>query len=302
MLWCEVRVAVAPADVEAAADALRAVAPGGVSIEEPVIPLGPEEGVRLDPHRPALVACYLPVDDRLGARLADVDARLHAAGRHPAIETRRVEEAEWADAWKEHFYVERVGRRLVIRPSWRDYAPLPDDLVIDLDPGMAFGTGQHPTTRRCLVMLEDRVRPGMRVLDLGTGSGILAIAAAKLGAGSVLAVVVEPQAVTVAEQNAARNGVAAVVRVAHGSLGANWPFPEPPVRLADLIVANIHARVLIDLAPAIAAALRPEGVAVASGIIAGREDDVRDAFTAGGLRLVEMRADREWRTLALQSA
>ena len=302
MLWCEVRLAVPLAQVEAAAEVLRTVAPAGVSIEEPLILLGPEEGVRLEPRRPAVVTCYLLVDDSLGTRLEQIAARLTQQRIRAAIETRRVEEVEWADAWKDHFHVERIGRRMVIRPSWRDYTPLPGDVVIDLDPGMAFGTGQHETTRGCLLLLEEIVEPGVAVLDVGTGSGILAIAAVKLGAASVLAVDLEPQSIVVAEENATRNGVSDRIRVARGSLGDEWPFPEPASVVADLVVANIHARVLLERADALVAATRAGGALILSGIIAEREQEVRAAFEAIGLAPVRRLADGEWRTLALRRA
>jgi ribosomal protein L11 methyltransferase len=300
MLWCEVRVEAPLAEVEVVAEAMRSVAPGGVSIEEPVVPLGPEEGVRLEAHRPAIVACYLPVDDGLGARLDDLDARLAARGLHPPIATRRVDEADWADAWKEHFHVERYGRRLVVRPSWRAYDPGPDEVVIDLDPGMAFGTGQHETTRGCLELLEDTVPPGAHVLDVGTGSGILAIAALKLGAARADALDIEPQSVAVARENADRNGVGGRLRAALGSLGDAWPFPEPPTASAGLVLANIHARALIALAGDLAAAVRPGGVLILSGIIADREADVLEAFAALGPRPTRRIAAGDWRTLQLQ--
>ena len=300
MLWCEVRVTVPLDQSEIAAEVLRGLAPSGVSIEEPLVPLGPEEGVRLLPDRPAVVSCYLLVDDGLGARLEALDAALATRGVRPSIEARRVAEAEWADAWKDHFHVERIGRRLVIRPSWRDFRPGPDDVVIDLDPGMAFGTGQHETTRGCLVMLERLVAPGMQVIDLGTGSGILAVAAVKLGAAMVLAVDIEPQSVIVAAENAARNGVDSRVRVALGSLGSSWPFEQPPAGWADLVVANIHARALVELAPEIVIAARPAAALVLSGVIAERESEVRGAYAAFGWTVIDAIADGEWRTLALR--
>ena len=154
MTWCEISALVPVELAELAAEAMCAVAPNGVAIEDPLIPLGPDEGVRLERRRPSVVKAYLPVDDRLGERLDALDAALTALGLHPELRTRTVREQDWADAWKEHFHVERVGRRLVIRPSWRPFVPEPGDVVIDLDPGMAFGTGQHPTTRACLELLE----------------------------------------------------------------------------------------------------------------------------------------------------
>ena len=137
--------------------------------------------------------------------------------RLPEPRTRFLAETDWAEAWKAGYDVLRIGRRLVVRPSWRDYAPQPGDLVIDLDPGMAFGSGLHPTTRLCLEALEDTMRPGLTVLDVGTGSGILAIAAARLGASRVLALDTDPLAVQIARENVALNQVESIVRVEVGT-------------------------------------------------------------------------------------
>lgn len=298
MTWCEISAAVPVEQAELAAEAMRTVAPDGVAIEDPLIPLGPDEGVRLERRRPSVVKAYLPVDDRLGERLDALDAALAALGLRPVLHTRTVREQDWADAWKEHFHVERVGRRLVIRPSWRPFTPQPGDVVIDLDPGMAFGTGQHPTTRTCLELLEEHVRPGDVVLDVGTGSGILAVAAVKLGAARCLALDVDPQAVRVARDNAARNGVAERVQVAEGTLTA-----DDALRHAfDLAVANITAAAVAALAPALAAALRPGGTLIGSGIVADRLDEVRAALAAAELSITEVRAVADWRTLVAHAA
>ena len=136
----------------------------------------------------------------------------------PPPQFRELTENDWANAWKKHYHVLRVGQRIVIKPRWQEYEPRPDDIVIELDPGMAFGTGLHPTTRMCLQALEEHLEPGARVLDLGTGSGILAIAAAKLGAGSVLALDNDPLAVKAVRANVQSNGVQDLVTVELGSL------------------------------------------------------------------------------------
>ncbi len=224
-IWCEVSASAPVEQAETVAEAMRTVAPGGVSIEDPLVPLGPEEGVRLDRRKPSVVKAYLPVDDGLGERLERLDAAFAALGVRPELTTRTVREEDWAGAWKEYFHVERFGERVVIRPSWRDHDPRPGDVVIDLDPGMAFGTGQHPTTRMCLELLEREIRSGMTVLDVGTGSGILAVAAVKLGAARVLAFDIEPGAVKVARENAGRNGVAGAIQLEVGTL--DLP-PRPP--------------------------------------------------------------------------
>lgn len=297
MVWCEVSASAPVEQAETVAEALRAVAPGGVSIEDPLVPLGPDEGVRLDRRRPSVVKAYLPVDDTLGERLERLDTELARVGLRPELRTRTVHEEDWADAWKEHFHVEHVGERIVIRPSWRPYEPRPGDVVIDLDPGMAFGTGQHPTTRMCLALLEREVRPGAAVLDVGAGSGILAVAAIKLGAARCLALDIEPRAVQVARENAARNGVAGAIRAEVGSLGEGWQLPEPPPREADLVVANITAAAVASLAPAFAAALRPGGRLIGSGIIAERIDEVLSALGSAGFTVEEVRAEGDWRAV-----
>jgi ribosomal protein L11 methyltransferase len=210
--------------------------------------------------------------------------------RWPAPQIRFLAEADWAEAWKSGYDVLRIGRRLVVKPTWRDYTPEPDDLVITLDPGMAFGSGLHPTTRLCLEALEDYVRPSASVLDVGTGSGILAIAAARLGASCVMAFDTDPLAVRVARENVALNQVESVVRVqARTAETSNLQSP-----IWDLIVVNILAETIMDLGPALAANLSPQGILIASGIIAERTDAVLGSFGQNGLALVEQRAEGDW--------
>jgi ribosomal protein L11 methyltransferase len=210
---------------------------------------------------------------------------------------RHVRAEDWAESWKAFFDVEHVGARIVIRPSWREYLPRPDDVVLDLDPGMAFGTGQHPTTRLCLAALEGFLRPGMAVLDLGCGSGILSVAAVKLGCSQVWALDIEQVAVEATLANIARNAAAPQVHCALGSLGEPWPFADPARGIADLAVANISAAVLVNLAVPIVEALRPDGVLIGSGIIAERLDEVLVAFAAAGLSSQDIHADGDWRAV-----
>ena len=153
---------------------------------------------------------YLAVEPGLDEKRRQVEEalwHLRQIASIPEPQFRTVVEEEWANAWKEHFHVTRIGQRLVVKPSWREYTPQADDIVLELDPGMAFGTGLHPTTQMCLLALEKYVRGGERVLDLGTGSGILAIAAVKLGAAACLATDIDPVAVEAARANVAANGV-----------------------------------------------------------------------------------------------
>ena len=166
---------------------------------------------------------------------------------------------------------------MLVKAPWHEYEPAADEIVVELDPGMAFGTGLHPSTRLAMIAIEDELKPGDRVLDVGTGSGVLAIAAALLGAGAVDGVDIEPVAVRSARENADRNGVGAVVRIEQGSVGDRQPFQGE----YDLVVANIIARVLIDLASSLAMAVRPGGTIALGGIIDIKEAAVRDTFTRG---------------------
>lgn len=239
----------------------------GVAIEEPVESSLDGEVVRIDPTRPVLVKTYLPVDERAEDRRARLDEAIWHLGQLRSVTPLRVisiQEQDWANAWKEHFHVHRVSRRLVIVPSWRSYQAEPGDIELLLDPGMAFGTGLHPTTRLCLRAAEDLVQAGMTVLDLGCGSGILAIAAARLGAADVRALDIEAVAVEVARENVSRNSVASLVRVEQGSL----PAPLSPPGSIDLVLANITIRALSELLGRIGEVLKPGGLAVLSGVLA----------------------------------
>ncbi|MDA8217966.1 MAG: 50S ribosomal protein L11 methyltransferase [Dehalococcoidales bacterium] len=262
----------------------------GAAIEEDVDSVE-GEGPRT-PSPFVTVRTYLPLDEQADEKRLAIETGLWVLGMiRPvgALLVRTLKEQDWAEAWKAHFHVHRIGRRVVIKPSWREYDPQPDDIVIQLDPGMAFGTGLHPTTQLCVETLDDYLKPGQQVLDLGTGSGILAIAAALLGASSVLALDVDPLAVDAARANAAANGLADSISVENGSLpraGITTPF--------DLIVANIIAHVLRDLAGPLAEALAPGGLLVASGIIAEREAEVVTAFADTGLPIVERRQRGDW--------
>jgi ribosomal protein L11 methyltransferase len=296
--WLELSVEADVEAVEAVSEILGRAAPGGTSVE-PAFELVDEGlGARLDPSRPATVSAYLPARDRAAAErsaaeVAEALGHLQAFGLRPIgeLRTRIVEEADWANAWKAYFPVMRVGHRLVIRPTWRRHRRAPDDVVLALDPGMAFGTGLHPTTRLCLAGVEalaDRgVLAGTRVLDVGCGSGILAIAALKLGAASALGLDTDPIAIEATIANARRNALVRRLRAREGSL----PSGQAPF---DVVLANLIAGLLVPLAPGLGDELRPGGVLLASGIFVDREDDVRAAFEAAGLEVTGRTAEGDW--------
>lgn len=301
MHYLELSVAVWPEATESAADVLRRYVPAGVSIEPPFEAIDEDGGVAVERHAPVRLRAWLPDDGAARATVAALRQELRELGDAIArpLRTRAVEDEAWAEAWKRYFPVLRVGRRLVVRPPWRRYRARRGDVVIELDPGMAFGTGQHETTRLCLAALEERTEPGATVLDVGCGSGILAIAAALLGAASVDAIDVDAVAVRVAVENVDRNGVSEVVRVARGSLGEAWPFETPPDGRYDVVLANLSSRLVRDLAAVLVGALRAGGTLLASGLIAEYEAACRQALMAAGGRLVEVRSDGAWRLLVV---
>jgi len=220
---------------------------------------------------------------------ADIGAALGAA----AIQTREVADEDWSQSWKPHFRPQRIGDRLYVCPPW-DSTPPPGRVEIVIEPGMAFGTGQHASTRGCLTLLEWAVASHQigRALDLGTGSGVLAIALAKLGVREVWAVDTDPQALAIAEQNGARNGVKLSLQFA----SSVDQIPEA----FDFIVANLSAEVLTQRAMQLAGLLAASGMLICSGLLRGEEQRVRGAYEGCGLELRKRYEEDGWVTLALQ--
>ncbi len=305
MKWAEISILTTHEATEAVADIFHGLGTSGVVIEDPElvnsyrrsgtwdycdIPEAEETGT-------VTVKAYLPADDALDDKLRLLAERIGGLGGHDQdkghglVRWQEVREADWADAWKNYFFPVRVGDRLVVKPSWQEYLAGDGDLVIELDPGMAFGTGTHQTTVMCLRLLEETVRPGDIVFDVGTGSGILAVAAAKLGAGEVRAVDNDPVAVRVAGANVAANAVGDRVTVAAGDLVSGLAGQ------ADVVVANIIADAIVRLAPAVPDRLADGGVFLAGGIITGRLGDTVDAVLAAGLTVERVLEDGEWATI-----
>jgi ribosomal protein L11 methyltransferase len=275
--WLELSAEAAPDAEEAVADVLRRHVHGGVSIE------GGEASV--------VVRGYLAAGADLSRRRRALRRQLAALASPVVVRSRWLSEQDWAHVWKKFFPVLRVSSRLLVCPTWRSYRPREGEVVVRLDPGMAFGTGQHPTTLTCLRTLDELLRPGMDVLDLGTGSGILALAAARLGAASVLALDIDPQAVAAARENVRLNRLGAVVQVEEGGL-------DGAARAAfDLAVANISAAVIVEMAPALAEVLRAGGVLVGAGFSAESADRVAGALASTGLVVERTLVDGDWRAL-----
>ncbi len=303
MHWLELTVQAHPEAVESVSELLSRYASGGVAIEEPIELLDEGQEYRVLSGQPVKVRAYLPTDgkeEEVRQRVAEGLWHLSSLGPQfvGELQTRIVNEEDWANAWKDYYHVTHIGKRLVIRPSWRDYTPRDDEVVIELDPGMAFGTGLHPTTRMCLEQVEQRVRPGMRVLDAGTGSGILALAAARLGAASVYCIDNSSVAVESAAANAAVNQLSERVSVVLGVLD-----DAEATRLAgqfDLVLANIIARVIGSIAAYLARVLTPGGILIAGGIIEERRHEAEQPLLDAGLNLVEQVMIDDWVTLIMQ--
>jgi len=272
-MWVSVTLETDAAHAEALSDALVAAGAISVSVEDALAGTAHETPQFGEPGSPGtplwehsrIVALFEPADD-LATRI-DAAARKVGLGATPAMVLEDVAEQDWVRLTQSQFDPIRISDRLWIVPSWHA-APNPDAINLELDPGLAFGTGSHPTTRLCLEWLEAKVVPGATVLDYGCGSGILGIAALKLGAGDTLGVDIDPAALTAAADNAARNGVA--LRLAHSS--------EPLTQTFDRVVANILTNPLMLLAPLLSGRLGPGGALALSGVLESQAEQVIAAY------------------------
>jgi len=301
MRWLELSVEAGVEAVEAVSEILGRVS-AGTAVRPTRLLRDPadELAAREDPTAPFVITAHM-------AEAPDADARVEATeralwhlqafglGEVGALRVRTVEDVDWTEAWREHYVPQRIGR-VVIVPSWAD-EPIGDgEVAIILDPGMAFGTGLHPTTRGCLEMLQQVTPMPLSVLDIGSGSGILGLAALLLGAERMAAMDTDALAVEATLQNATRNGLAERVSAWRGTLEAE------PIGSYGLVLANLVAAVLIDLAPRLAAHLGPDGALVAGGIIEPRAREVLAALAEARLAVEARRDDGEWVTLLLRHA
>ena len=257
-------------------------------------------GMERDGPDRILLRTYLPGNSR--QRLARIEVGINLINiLQPLgeINIRQLpEDEDWQKQWRSHFSLLRVGRHLVIKPSWIEYEAAPGEVLVELDPGMAFGTGYHPTTHTCLQAIEELLQPGMAVLDLGTGSGILSIAAVKLGASRVVALDIDPQAVRAARQNLRRTRVQKQVTLTQGSV----PHPLAGHGLFDLAVANISARAVRERAPFVLPTLKPGGRLIASGIMDHQRQEVHESLEELGFSFSREWTQDEWVTLVYSSS
>ena len=294
MKWLELSVEAPREFVEPLSEVFRRYGHGGVAAEE----LGghnPDERETPPDTGRVVVKTYVPLDSSTEERRSRIDVGVRLIAQLAPVSPlheRLLEEKDWQRAWRQHARVLRIGKRVVVVPTWRKYQPKPLDVVIVLDPGMAFGTGHHPTTRMCLELLEETINPGMDVLDVGSGSGILAIAAARLGARNVLALETNPTAVEAAVSNLRANRVGNTARAVHGTL----PHREVASGSWDLVVANISSTVISELAPELVAALKPGGTLIASGILLDKKSAVEQRLRQEGAHVHRNVEDGDWVT------
>jgi ribosomal protein L11 methyltransferase len=301
-IWVAARVVFEADDPATAADLIADIFHGwglqGVVLETP------EQGADVDwdtaaaaPSDTCAVTGYFPRDAREAGRRRELARSLslleQRAGIRCRVETATVDEEDWAESWKAHFEPERVGNRTVIRPSWRPYSPQPKDVVIEIDPGMAFGTGTHPTTRLCIQLLERWTTDGARFLDVGTGSGVLMCVAAAFGAGRMLGVDNDPVAVSVAAENLRKNRVPEdrfTVRTGDLLADVDEAF--------DVVAANILTPVILKLLGGIDRVMAPGAILICSGVLEENAQKVADRMRDRGLEVLEVRSWEDWAAIA----
>ena len=304
MEWTDIRITVPQQYAETAEAIATMVSNGGIYIEDysdleqqawEIAHVDLIEQELLDkPRDIVIVHMYLAPDETPAEVLPLFRERLDAAGVPYTLDTAGVQQEDWQNAWKKYYHAMDIGSRLAIVPGWESYDT--DRIRITMDPGLAFGTGTHETTALCLELLDSLVQGGERVLDVGTGSGILAIAALKLGAREADGVDIDPMCVRTAGENAERNGVDGRFRVLVGDLS------DKAEGVYDIISANIVAAAILSLAPAVPALMAPGAKFICSGIIDERKDEVLAGLQASGLRPVEIKEKRGWVCILCEKA
>ena len=302
MKWCEISIQTSHEAVELIAEIFRDLGASGVVIEDPElvndyitsgkwdytdIPIAKETEVVVE-------KAYLPVNGELEGRIQTLQQEikdLESGGVNTApavLTTAELQDEDWSDTWKQYFHTEKPGERVVIKPTWEEYASKDDEVVIELDPGAAFGTGTHATTSMCIRQLEKLVKPGMTVFDVGTGSGILSIISAKLGAKNIQAVDYDDSVLKIVEENLEQNNVQDIISVAQSDLMQNVHGK------AELVIANIIADIIIRLFDQLDEHLEQGGTLLTSGIIEDRIEDVLAAAEKHGYGVVERLENKGW--------
>ncbi|ADC50724.1 MULTISPECIES: 50S ribosomal protein L11 methyltransferase [Alkalihalophilus] len=303
MKWSEFSIHTTEEAVEPVCNILHEAGASGVVIEDP-IDLIKDWGVHYGeiyqlspddyPEDGVIVKAYFPVNSFLLETIDEVKASINGLttyeidlGRN-SVQLAEVNEEDWATAWKKYYKPVKISKSITITPTWEDYTPTEDEMIIELDPGMAFGTGTHPTTVLCIQALESVMQGGEEVIDVGTGSGVLSIAAAKLGAKRVIGLDLDQVAVDSAALNVELNQVHDTVTVRQGNL------LEQIDGSYDLVVANILAEVIVQFVQDAAAILKPGGAFITSGIIKRKKQEVKDSLVSAGFTIDEVIEMDDW--------
>ncbi|MCP3781394.1 MULTISPECIES: 50S ribosomal protein L11 methyltransferase [Paenibacillus] len=313
MLWNEITIHTTEEAIEMISNFLHEAGAGGVSIEESGSLNKPRDtsyGQWYDrplndiPEGQAIIKGYFAEEvdmDSIRSQIVPRVEELRTFDIDPGevqYELKTVDEDDWANAWKQYFKPLRVSDRLTIKPTWEEYEPASEEeKIIELDPGMAFGTGTHPTTSLCLRTLESVIKGGEEVIDVGTGSGILAIGAVKLGAKHVLALDLDPVAVSSARENTRLNGLEERITIKESDLLSVLNASDPTLGIqlpVKLVVANILAEIILLFIDDVYKALEPGGIYIASGIWKNKEEVVETALKAAGFEIAEISRDEDW--------
>ncbi|MEG6569034.1 50S ribosomal protein L11 methyltransferase [Thermoanaerobacterium thermosaccharolyticum] len=300
MKWLEVKVTTSVEAEEAITNIMHEIGAGGVVIEDPndlKMLNDDSEWDYVDPDMivnsdKVVISAYFPLMPNTVDKVSIIKDRIMGLKEYNldigdfTFETSEVDDNDWANSWKKHYKPFKIGKRVVIKPSWEDYTPLGNDIVVELDPGMAFGTGSHETTKMCIEFLEDNVKPNDVVFDVGCGTGILSIVSSKLGAKKVYAVDLDDVAIKVASLNVKLNNLNNVEVLKSDLL-------HELTGKADLIVANIIADIIIKATYDIHEKLNENGIFISSGIIKDRKDDVLDAISKY-FDIIDIKEDGEW--------
>ncbi len=309
--WNEVRIAVPLEALEAVSGILYGMDVKGLSIQDPTDILTSERSpltwdfadinlIFPEGEETAIISAYFPDTEKITEKVSWIEKKIRELKEYGIknepfqVGYRIVREEDWANSWKKYYKTTKVGERIVIKPLWEEYKAADNELVIEMDPGMAFGTGTHETTRLCMELLQEHIHGGETVIDVGTGSGILAITAAKLGADNVLAIDLDPVAVDSAKINVKYNDLDEIT-VKKGNL------LDEAEREADVVIANIIADVIIGMTPELVRLLKPEGIFIGSGIINSREAEVLEALEENGFTILTVRNENDWRAVAAKA-
>ena len=311
MEWTEILVGISSADADTAAAIVSMVCHHGIYIEdysdmEETLPKigwvdAVDEDLLAKDRQKAFIHIYLPKNENPSEAAAFITERLATENVAHTVSSASIDEEVWANNWKKYYKPEHVGKNLVVCPSWEQYEPQQGDIIIDLDPGSAFGTGQHETTRLCLELLESAVASGDKILDVGCGSGILSIAALKLGAKSAAVVDIDKNAAKTAADNALANGFdAGIYRTFSGNILTDPVLCGEIGTGFDIIAANIVADIIIDMQEMFFQKLSNGGTLIVSGIIDTRAQEVEDALVAAGFKAAKKHELRGWVAIILK--